>query len=167
MSQQSWLSGVNSACLHYQITQVYVWKRNPGIWKTIESLSRKVTEHTFSYRYPDAKPGEYTDTDMCAGDTICFSFSFLSSKYIYFTSSLTAYYLKIKHMECRLCIVRSYHIYVKGNVSTPLEKKTHFRHSNALYTNGYDASDRVKTNHDEFSIGKRWVTGHNSSFYGG
>lgn len=27
-------------------------------------------EHTLSYRYPDAKPGEYTDTDMCAGDTI-------------------------------------------------------------------------------------------------
>ena len=91
-----------------------------------------------------------------------FSFSFLSSKHIYFTSSHMAYYLKIKHLECRLCIVCSYHIYVEGNVSTPLEKKTHFRHSNALYTNGYDASDRVKTNYDEFSIGKRWVTGHNS-----
>ena len=132
-------------------------------WKSITKSDRAY----LFYRYPDAKPREYTDTDMCAGDTICFSFSFLSSKYIYFTSSLTAYYLKIKHMECRLCIVRSYHIYVKGNVSTPLEKKTHFRHSNALYTNGYDASDRVKTNYDEFSIGKRWVTGHNSSFYGG
>ena len=27
-------------------------------------------EHTLSYRYPEAKAGEYTDTDMCAGDTI-------------------------------------------------------------------------------------------------
>ena len=27
-------------------------------------------EHTLSYRYPDAKPGTYTDTDMCAGDTV-------------------------------------------------------------------------------------------------
>ena len=31
---------------------------------------RILMEHTLSYRYPDAKPGEYTQTDMCAGDTI-------------------------------------------------------------------------------------------------
>ena len=75
-------------------------------YERLLKIYHELTEHTLSYRYPDAKPGAYTDTDMCAGDTICFSFSFLSSKYIYFTSSLTAYYLKIKHMECRLCIVR-------------------------------------------------------------
>ena len=36
----------------------------------LKETHRILTEHTLSYRYPDAKPGEYTDTDMCAGDTI-------------------------------------------------------------------------------------------------
>lgn len=36
----------------------------------LKETHRILTEHTLTYRYPDAKPGEYTDTDMCAGDTI-------------------------------------------------------------------------------------------------
>ena len=38
--------------------------------KLLKETHRILTEHTFSYRYPDAKPGEYTETDMCAGDTV-------------------------------------------------------------------------------------------------
>jgi Fic family protein len=29
-----------------------------------------ITEHTIAYRHPGAIPGQYTDTDMCAGDTV-------------------------------------------------------------------------------------------------
>jgi len=36
----------------------------------MKETHRILMEHTLSYRYPDAKPGEYTDTDMCTGDTI-------------------------------------------------------------------------------------------------
>lgn len=36
----------------------------------LKETHRILTEHTLTYRYPDAKPGEYTETDMCAGDTI-------------------------------------------------------------------------------------------------
>ena len=36
----------------------------------LKETHRILTEHTLSYRYPDAQPGEYTQTDMCAGDTI-------------------------------------------------------------------------------------------------
>ena len=36
----------------------------------LKETHRILMEHTLSYRYPDAKAGEYTDTDMCAGDTI-------------------------------------------------------------------------------------------------
>ena len=36
----------------------------------LKETHRILMEHTLSYRYPDEKPGEYTDTDMCAGDTI-------------------------------------------------------------------------------------------------
>ena len=36
----------------------------------LKETHRILTEHTLTYRYPDAKPGEYTQTDMCAGDTI-------------------------------------------------------------------------------------------------
>ena len=36
----------------------------------LKETHRILMEHTLSYRYPDTKPGEYTDTDMCAGDTI-------------------------------------------------------------------------------------------------
>ena len=36
----------------------------------LKETHRILMENTLSYRYPDAKPGEYTDTDMCAGDTI-------------------------------------------------------------------------------------------------
>ena len=36
----------------------------------LKETHRILMEHTHSYRYPDAKAGEYTDTDMCAGDTI-------------------------------------------------------------------------------------------------
>ncbi len=36
----------------------------------LKETHRILMEHTLSYRYPDAIPGEYTDTDMCAGDTI-------------------------------------------------------------------------------------------------
>lgn len=36
----------------------------------IKHLHFLLTEHTMSYRHPGAKPGEYTEFDMCAGDTI-------------------------------------------------------------------------------------------------
>ena len=36
----------------------------------LKETHRILMKHTLSYRYPDAKAGEYTDTDMCAGDTI-------------------------------------------------------------------------------------------------
>ena len=36
----------------------------------LKETHRILMEHTLPYRYPDANPGEYTETDMCAGDTI-------------------------------------------------------------------------------------------------
>lgn len=36
----------------------------------IKETHRILTEHTLTYRYKDATPGEYTNTDMGAGDTI-------------------------------------------------------------------------------------------------
>lgn len=36
----------------------------------LKETHRILTEHTLTYRYPHAQPGEYTQTDMCAGDTI-------------------------------------------------------------------------------------------------
>ena len=36
----------------------------------LKEVNRLVTEHTLSYRAPEAKAGEYTTKDMAAGDTI-------------------------------------------------------------------------------------------------
>lgn len=36
----------------------------------VKDTHKLLTEHTLTYRYKDAQPGEYTDTDMGAGDTI-------------------------------------------------------------------------------------------------
>lgn len=36
----------------------------------LREINRLVTCHTLSYRSPDATPGEYTTTDMAAGDTV-------------------------------------------------------------------------------------------------
>ncbi len=36
----------------------------------LKEINRRVTLHTLSYRCPGAVPGEYTDTDMAAGDTV-------------------------------------------------------------------------------------------------
>lgn len=36
----------------------------------LKEINRLVTLHTLSYRAPDATPGEYTTTDMAAGDTV-------------------------------------------------------------------------------------------------
>ena len=36
----------------------------------LKGINRLVTLHTLSYRVPDATPGEYTTTDMAAGDTV-------------------------------------------------------------------------------------------------
>lgn len=36
----------------------------------LKETHRILMEHTLTYRYPDAKAGEYTETDMCAGDTV-------------------------------------------------------------------------------------------------
>jgi len=36
----------------------------------IKHLHFLLTEHTIAYRHPGAKPGEYTEYDMCAGDTV-------------------------------------------------------------------------------------------------
>ena len=38
--------------------------------KLLKNTHRLLTEHTLAYRIKDAIPGEYTDTDMAAGDTI-------------------------------------------------------------------------------------------------
>ena len=44
------------------------------------------------------------------------------------------------HRWCRTIILSA-----EGNVPAPFDKKTHFRHSNALLPNGYDASEGVNT----------------------
>jgi Fic family protein len=36
----------------------------------LKEINRLVTEHTLSFRAPEAKAGEYTNEDMAAGDTI-------------------------------------------------------------------------------------------------
>lgn len=36
----------------------------------LKEINKRVTCHTLSYRSPDARPGEYTTTDMAAGDTV-------------------------------------------------------------------------------------------------
>ena len=36
----------------------------------LKEINKQVTLHTLSYRAPDAIPGEYTTTDMAAGDTV-------------------------------------------------------------------------------------------------
>lgn len=36
----------------------------------LKEINRRTTQHTLSYRAPDAVPGEYTTTDMAAGDTV-------------------------------------------------------------------------------------------------
>ncbi len=36
----------------------------------LKEINRRVTLHTLTYRSPDAIPGEYTTTDMAAGDTV-------------------------------------------------------------------------------------------------
>lgn len=36
----------------------------------VKHLHYLLAEHTIAYRHQGAKPGEYTDTDMCAGDTL-------------------------------------------------------------------------------------------------
>ena len=36
----------------------------------LKEVNRLTTEHTLSYRIPDATPGEYTREDMAAGDTV-------------------------------------------------------------------------------------------------
>lgn len=36
----------------------------------LKETNRRVTSHTLAYRAPDATPGEYTTTDMAAGDTV-------------------------------------------------------------------------------------------------
>ena len=36
----------------------------------LKEINKRVTRHTLTYRSPDAIPGEYTTTDMAAGDTV-------------------------------------------------------------------------------------------------
>lgn len=36
----------------------------------LKEVNRRVTLHTLTYRAPDATPGQYTTTDMAAGDTV-------------------------------------------------------------------------------------------------
>lgn len=36
----------------------------------LKEINKRITLHTLSYRSPDAVPGEYTTTDMAAGDTV-------------------------------------------------------------------------------------------------
>lgn len=45
-------------------------KDEPLTEQYIKHVHFLLTEHTINYRYPDTKPGEYTNTDMGAGDTI-------------------------------------------------------------------------------------------------
>lgn len=36
----------------------------------LKHLHFLLTEHTIAYKHKGARPGEYTDVDMCAGDTL-------------------------------------------------------------------------------------------------
>ncbi|MBQ2176069.1 MAG: Fic family protein [Alphaproteobacteria bacterium] len=45
-------------------------KDEPLTEEYIKHLHFLLTEHTITYRHPDTMPGEYTNTDMGAGDTI-------------------------------------------------------------------------------------------------
>ena len=36
----------------------------------VKETHKRLTEHTLNYRYKDSAPGEYTNTDMGAGDTL-------------------------------------------------------------------------------------------------
>lgn len=36
----------------------------------VKEVNRRMTHHTLAYRCPGTVPGEYTDTDMAAGDTV-------------------------------------------------------------------------------------------------
>ncbi len=44
--------------------------QEPMSEQLIKETHRILTEHTISYKYADAVPGEYTNTDMGAGDTL-------------------------------------------------------------------------------------------------
>ena len=45
-------------------------KEEPLTEELLKETHRILMEHTLPYKCPGAVPGEYTDTDMCAGDTI-------------------------------------------------------------------------------------------------
>lgn len=56
---------------HFQAYEEMVRTINePLTEEYIKHLHFLLTEHTIAYRHAGAKPGEYTDHDMCAGDTL-------------------------------------------------------------------------------------------------
>lgn len=56
---------------HFQAYEyLFNQPETPITEELLKETHRILMEHTLSYRYPDAKPGEYTQTDMCAGDTV-------------------------------------------------------------------------------------------------
>jgi hypothetical protein len=44
--------------------------KHPLDEKLLKEINKRVTYHTISYHSPEAIPGEYTTTDMAAGDTV-------------------------------------------------------------------------------------------------
>ncbi len=44
--------------------------QQPLTEELLKEINRRVTLHTLTYRAPDATPGQYTTTDMAAGDTV-------------------------------------------------------------------------------------------------
>ncbi len=52
----------------YEYTVQHV--QHPLDEELLKEINKRVTRHTLSYRSSDAVPGEYTTTDMAAGDTV-------------------------------------------------------------------------------------------------
>ena len=56
---------------HFEAFEYMVQNLQHPLDKTLlKEINRRVTSHTLTYRAPDATPGEYTTTDMAAGDTV-------------------------------------------------------------------------------------------------
>lgn len=56
---------------HFDAFEYMVQNAQKPLSETLlKEINRRVTSHTLAYRSPDAIPGEYTTTDMAAGDTV-------------------------------------------------------------------------------------------------
>ena len=56
---------------HFQAYEyLFSQLNNPLSEQLLKETHRLLTQHTISYRHPGAVPGQYTDKDMAAGDTV-------------------------------------------------------------------------------------------------